>query len=372
MVTTRSEQGSRRRRSTRVSQSVMLRVTGIDGNGRPFIEQTGTLALSSQGCSYFSKQALSRNAWVSLEILDEQTDSSPRRSQARVAWVRKSRNLPGLFQVGVEFEAPGNVWGLSDPPEDWRPPGVSTDSSTKAFEREMKECLALIETGNYYQWLQVTALSTDSQVRHNYYHLVRKFHPDRHMASPGWTEALHKIMDAITTAYKTLTDDEARRKYDARLAKSGAFVLSRNRSDSQKTAAECAEKAQECLRAQNYGGCILWLRRAVEIEPKSAKYLTLLGGSLSASAPFRREALELLQKAVEIDPWNAAAHLHIAALYEEMKLPWRARSYYQKVLAIDAGHEEAQERLRLLDAETGKQKTARGKLMDRLFPGSRK
>jgi tetratricopeptide (TPR) repeat protein len=350
----------------------MLRVTGMDGNGRPFIEQTGTLELSSQGCRYFSKHALPRNSWLSLEILDEQADSAPRRSQARVAWVRKSRNLPGLFQVGVEFEAPGNVWRLSNPPEDWRQPGTSTGSTTKAFEREMKEMLARIETGSYYQWLQVTALSGDSQIRHNYYGLVRKFHPDRHMSNPEWTEPLHKVMDALTTAYKTLTNEEARRKYDARLARSGAFTLGRPQSDSQKTAAECAEKAQECLRAQNHGGCILWLRRAVEMEPNSAKYLALLGGSLSASAPYRHEALELLQKAVGIDPWNAAAHFHIAALYEAMKLPERARDHYRKVLEIDAGHKKAQERLRVLDAETGQQKTARGKLVDRLFPGLRK
>jgi tetratricopeptide (TPR) repeat protein len=302
-----------------------------------------------------------------LEIANEQAGSPSRRCQARVAWVRKSRNLPGLFQVGVEFEAPGNVWDLADPPEDWQQPSVSQELDTTTFEREMNELLALIESGTYYQLLQVTSETPLSQVKHNYYELVRKFHPDRHMANVERMHSLHKLMDAITLAYKTLTDDTARTKYDQRLAASGTFTLGRHQSESQKTAEECMEKARECFRAQNHGGCILWLRKAVDIEPNSVKYRALLARSLSVLPPFRREAIEHFQKAIEIDPWNTTLHFQLAALYELMKLPWRACEHYQKVLEIDAENSKARERLLLLDAETGKNRTARRNLIDRLF-----
>ena len=367
MVTTRSAHHSARRRSTRVPQSVILTVTGIDGNGKPFVEQTGTLELSSHGCKYFSRHALPRNSWLTLEIANEQEGSPAQRFLARVAWVRKSRNLPGLFQVGVEFKSPGNVWGLAEPPEDWRQPGVSRESGATAFEREMKELLALAETGTHYQLLQVTSGSPHSQVRQKYYQLVRKFHPDRHMATPERTERLQKVMDAITLAYKTLTNDIARKQYDQRLAASGTFTLGGRQSKSQKTAEECVAQARECFRAQNHGGSILWLRRAVDMEPKSVKYLALLARSLSIVAEFRREAVEHLQKAIEIEPWNATVHFQLAALYEEIKLPWRARPHYERVLEIDAENNKARERLCLLDAETGKKRTAKPSLVDRLL-----
>jgi hypothetical protein len=45
--------------------------------------------------------------------------------------------------------------------------------------------------------------------------------------------------------------------------------------------------------------------------------------------------------------------LQLAELYEDMKLPWRARTHYQRILEIDVDNTKAQERLRLLDAETG-------------------
>ena len=91
----------------------------------------------------------------------------------------------------------------------------------------MKQLLALIETGTYYDLLQVTSDSSPAQIRQSYYALARTFHPDRHMAHPERTGSLHKIMDAISLAYKTLTDDIARRKYDQQLAASGIFTLGR-------------------------------------------------------------------------------------------------------------------------------------------------
>jgi len=56
---------------------------------------------------------------------------------------------------------------------------------------------------------------------------------------------------------------------------------------------------------------------------------------LSAIEPFRREAVDHFEKALEIDPSNTSVRVQLAALYEEMKLSWRARQHYQKVLEID-------------------------------------
>jgi tetratricopeptide (TPR) repeat protein len=359
-----------KRRSTRVAHAVFLTVTGIDGDGQPFVEETGTLELSLHGCRYFSKYEVPKNSGVVLEIPNQQAGSHPHRFRGRVAWVRKSRKLSRLFQVGVELEAPGNVWALSNPPEDWQQPSVLRESDVHVLERELKELLALAEKGTYYELLRVTSNSPRSQIKRNYYELARRFHPDRHMARLEWTQPLHKLMDTITQAYKILTDETARKKYDERLAESGTFTLGRQKSDLQKTADECLEKARECLRAQNYGGSILWLRKAVHIEPESSKYHALLARSLSAVPQYRREAIEHFQQALELDPLNTTAHLQLAALYEEMKLPWRARAHYQKILEILPEDKKARERLHLLDAAAGKRDAGKRTFIDRLFSDS--
>ena len=335
------------------------------------MEQTGTLEVSFQGCKYFSKYALPTNSWLTVEIPNEKEDSTSQRFRARVAWVRKSRNLRGLSQVGVELEAPGNVWSLANPPEDWRQPNLPGAPDAAELEREMRELLALAETGTYYQLLRISSESPRAQVRHRYYELVRKFHPDRHMNHPEWTQPLHKLMEAVTLSYKTLTDETARHKYDERLAASGAFTLRRQQSELRKTAEECMETARECLRAQNLGGSILWLRKAVEIEPTSPKYHALLARALSAVTSLRREAVEHFEKALEIDSWNTITRFQLAKLYEDMELPWRARPHYQKILEIDADNTRAQERLRLLDAEPSKTGASKRSLIDRIFRHSR-
>jgi Flp pilus assembly protein TadD len=252
------------------------------------------------------------------------------------------------------------------PPPDSRKPEVSDAPDEAAFEREMKELLALAETGTYYQLLRVTAESPRAQARLSFHEIVRKFHPDLHMDHVEWMQTLHKIMETATLAYRTLTDDTARRKYDERLAAHGTFTLGRKQSELQRTAEECMQKARECFRAQNTGGVILWLRKAVEIEPESFKHRALLARALSAMEPFRREAVEHFEKALEINGSNTNVRFQLAALYEEMKLPWRARLHYQKVLEIDRDNTKAQERLRLLDAETGMSKRS---FIDRIFRG---
>ncbi|MGD0906468.1 MAG: DnaJ domain-containing protein [Candidatus Acidiferrales bacterium] len=361
-----------KRRSTRVAAGVFVGVRGIDANGQPFTERRVTLEVSFQGCKFYSRYALPKNSWLTMEIPNKQANSASQGFRARVAWARRSRTLPGLFQVGVELEAPGNIWGLANPPADWREPEKPKSSEVTAFEGEMKELIALAETGTYYQLLRMTSDSPRTQLRQSYYSIMRKFHPDLHMDHAEWTQPLHRLTEVVTLAYKTLADETARRKYDERLASSATFTLRRQQSDFQKTAEECVQKARECLKAQNPGGTILWLRKATELEPKSDKYHALLARTLSRVVSLRREAIEHFEKALEIDGSNTSVRFQAAALYEEMKLPWRARLHYEKVLEIDAENPRAQKRLRLLDADSGKDGVGKRSIADRILHRSSK
>ena len=372
MATLHSPPKLSKRRSTRVAAGVFVGVKGIDANGQPFTERRVTLEVGLQGCKFYSRYPLPKNSWLTMEIPNKQSNSASQDFRARVAWARRSRTLPGLFQVGVELESPGNIWGLADPPDDWREPAKPKSSVVTAFEKEMKELIALAETGTYYQLLRTTSDSARAQVRQSYYGIMRKFHPDLHMDHAEWTQPLHRLTEAVTLAYKTLTDESARRKYDERLASSATFTLRRQQSDLQKTAEECVQKARECLKAQNPGGTILWLRKATELEPKSDKYHALLARTLSRVVALRREAIEHFEKALEIDESNTTVRLQVAALYEEMKLPWRARLHYQKVLEIDSDNLRAQKRLRLLDAVASKDAVAKRSIADRILHRSPK
>jgi tetratricopeptide (TPR) repeat protein len=220
-----------------------------------------------------------------------------------------------------------------------------------AFECEVKQLLEVAERRSYYQLLAVTPESPDDQIKQNFYTLAQKFHPDHHMEQPGLAGSLKQLMGVLTEAYKTLKDKQKRTAYDRRLAASGSFSLHRGKTATQYTIDECAKRAGECLSAKNFVGSISWLRKCVMAAPDDAKYHAALARSLSTIVAYRNEAIEHFQKAIELDPWNVDAYSQWAELYEEMQLPWRARTLYSKILEINPEQPKARDRLAHLDSK---------------------
>ena len=114
-----NDPGTQKRRSTRIVQAVPITVTGVDALGQPFKERTTTVMVNCHGCKYQSKHYVPKNSAVTLEIPRTEPNLPARSVQGRVVWVQRPRTVRELFQIGLEFEVPGNFWGIAFPPEDW-------------------------------------------------------------------------------------------------------------------------------------------------------------------------------------------------------------------------------------------------------------
>jgi hypothetical protein len=136
---THNEPDLRRRRSTRIVQAVPLTVTGVDALGRPFQERTSTLLISCHGCRYQSKHYVLKNMWVTLEVPHHDSAREARTARGRVTWIQRPRTVRELFQIGVELEMPGNIWGIAFPPPDWFP---AADSTTADAPPQLEEAPA--------------------------------------------------------------------------------------------------------------------------------------------------------------------------------------------------------------------------------------
>src|SRR4029077_6532580 len=117
---TSADPGTQKRRSTRIVQAVPLTVTGVDALGQPFKERTTTVMVNCHGCKYQSKHYVPKNSIVTLDIPTPEPGRPPHSVQGRVVWVQRPRTVRELFQIGLEFEKPGNVWGIAFPPDDWQ------------------------------------------------------------------------------------------------------------------------------------------------------------------------------------------------------------------------------------------------------------
>ncbi len=126
--------GTGTRRSTRVRQSIQLAVKGVDSFRGPYHEDVSTVTVNCHGCMYESKFDVLPNAFVILELNGESENSEPVSRRGRVKWTHRPAERGGLGLTAIEFEEPGNVWGIDSPPSDWLPfsgPRIAESGASK-------------------------------------------------------------------------------------------------------------------------------------------------------------------------------------------------------------------------------------------------
>ena len=193
------------------------------------VEEATTLSINCHGFRYFAKQRPQKNAALTFQITDNKEDNkaTPRAYPGRVAWVRKSHRLEGLYLVGVELGIPLNIWDMDEVPEDWAAFSPPKKEDPAAFLADIDRILHTVQTTSYYQLLNVEPNAPRSEVKSHFYQLARRFHPDHHMDHPEWTPRLLALMDGLTAAYKTLSDDKTKKEYDSFLTSESHDVSSR-------------------------------------------------------------------------------------------------------------------------------------------------
>jgi ribosome recycling factor len=86
--------------------------------------------------------------WLTMEIPHPEAGQPPRTVRGKVAWIQRPRTVRQLFQVALELEIPGNVWGIAFPPEDWFVFGEAPGSGMKtdAMQETPPPAIATSET----------------------------------------------------------------------------------------------------------------------------------------------------------------------------------------------------------------------------------
>lgn len=114
--------GADKRRSTRLTLALPIKVKGIDALHEPFAEQTRTVMVSCHGCRYMSRHYVTKGSEITLEIPRGIPDRPPRIVTAKVIWVQRPSHAREMLYIGLNLDVPGNVWDIPMPPDDWFPP----------------------------------------------------------------------------------------------------------------------------------------------------------------------------------------------------------------------------------------------------------
>ena len=125
---------AQKRRSSRINKPIPLAVQGVDAFRAPYREEVTTGTISCHGCNYQMKHEVLPGDLVVLDLGQGGNGHSECLTKGRVKSIQKLASTSGhTYDVGVELEIAGNIWGIASPPEDWFP--VQTAKLIEAANR---------------------------------------------------------------------------------------------------------------------------------------------------------------------------------------------------------------------------------------------
>jgi len=128
-----------KRRSSRISKAIMLAVQSVDASRAPYREEVTTGSISCHGCTYKMRHEPRPGDIIVLDMGSGSTGHSGFPSRARVKTIQRL-NTPydPTYNVGVELEIAGNIWGISSPPADWFPRQSGNLVESASHGRELR------------------------------------------------------------------------------------------------------------------------------------------------------------------------------------------------------------------------------------------
>lgn len=246
------------------------------------------------------------------------------------------------------------------------------DLDETEHRRRVGELLARFGGLDHYELLGLRADAPEARVQEAFEEVGRLVHPS-HAPRLGLARresALRLLFERATSAYRTLSDPEARRRYNAAQLIDIAPALGGEARlvEQREMARSSYERGLAFSLRGDIHSAIQLLEQAVTLD-RRAEYLRALARNLARNPAWRQRALEALRGALELDPHNAEVRYEIGLLHEELGDAGRARASYAAALRSDPAHAAAAGRMeKLRQAERGAGDRGKvGSLFDRIF-----
>lgn len=159
---------------------------------------------------------------------------------------------------------------------------------------------------NHYEVLGVSKSASADDIHAHYLEKLHQVHPDR---NAGDEDAAHERTIEVVLAYRTLSDPEARKRYDFKAG--NPFVMEAEtagvkllKSQARKDADLRFAEGARFVKAEDFPKAVEAFKAALKLEPafSAASYNLALLGALLGNANF---ALDVLHRAVQADAKDA-------------------------------------------------------------------
>jgi curved DNA-binding protein CbpA len=243
---------------------------------------------------------------------------------------------------------------------------------TRLYER--------IDDLNHFQLLQVAPTASASDVNTAYYALVKKFHPDRLPTSLTLlTPMAQLVFERITEANETLSNAQARGEYDKAVAAGGGTRASERMMRNVLESALEFQKSEVLTKRRDFTQALQLIRSAISKTPEEADYLAhhawLLHLTNPAEGAPTQEMLDLLDRAIKLNPRNERAHYYKGVVLKRLNRNSDAVRHFRTAAEINPRNVDAVREVRLShmrkDSKPPPAASGSGRILSKLFGGGK-
>ncbi|MDH4211419.1 MAG: DnaJ domain-containing protein [candidate division WOR-3 bacterium] len=188
---------------------------------------------------------------------------------------------------------------------------------------------------NYYSILGIMQNATPGEIKRAYLGLVQKYHPDR-FADAREKQKAHEIFSRVTAAYRTLSDEKLRAKYDQSLTKYTTDADEAKEIQAQ----NLFNRAVEHINNGEPWPALNLLKTAYSYDMRPL-YLSYLGLAQVYTKRNQSDGFKKLEHALKKELFNPTMHYNIGLAFEFVGKTKEALRSYKQVLTWDSKHKRA-------------------------------
>jgi tetratricopeptide (TPR) repeat protein len=214
------------------------------------------------------------------------------------------------------------------------------------------------DTIDHYELLALKDTASASEMKDRYFSFTKRYNPEALNAPPDsqTKEKVEFVLEKAHEAFDTLTDKDKKKAYDTGQQERVTLETFTAQKEKIHKARKLYLKAHSFYEKKKYLEAVQLLDEAVKMDSDRASYFLLLGLSQSRVPTLRPSAEKNLQKASEMEPWNADPVFYLGQLYWLESMSKKAERYFKKALEINMEHTLAAKMIRKIEKTTKSRK----------------
>jgi tetratricopeptide (TPR) repeat protein len=210
---------------------------------------------------------------------------------------------------------------------------------------------------DHYELLALKDTASVNEARDKYFSFSKQYEPVAMEAPPDshTKEKIDFVLEKAQEAFDILGDEDKKKAYDTGKHQRLTLESFNIQKEKIQKARKLYLNAHSLYEEKKYQEAAHLLEQAISLDSDRSSYFLLLGLSQSQIPSLRPLAEKNLQKAAEMEPWNADPVFYLGQLYWTENMFKKAEKCFRKALEINMQHTLAAKMIRKIE-KTAKRK----------------